>query len=282
MSKSQHELHGKSVLITGGSSGIGRATALRMAACGCRVSLASRNQEVLNSVVREIESFGAEAIAVPTDVTQSEQCKNAVEETVQRFGGLDIVVCSAGLSMRAFFEDADLTAMERIMRINFFGTLYTTHFALPSIKAAKGSLVAISSLTGKRGMPAYSIYGASKFAVQGLYESLHLELKREGVHVGVVAPGFVETPILQKVLGPNGEPWDQPPPLPFRKHSVEKCVDCVLTCILKRRREVLLPWSVGPLFLLDRLFGSQIGDATLRSKFPPEAYRPGSRNPSQH
>src|SRR5437899_4550991 len=187
-------LDGKVVLITGGSSGIGRATALRLAGHGARVALASRNAEALDQVSRAIAANGAAALAVPTDVTDAEQCRQAVEATVARFGGLDILLCSAGLSMRAYFEGSSLEAMERVVRVNFFGTLYATHFALPHVKRRRGSLVALSSLTGKRGVPSYAVYGASKFAMQGLYDALRLELRRDGVHVGVVAAGSVGTP----------------------------------------------------------------------------------------
>ena len=92
--------------------------------------------------------------------------------------------------------------LAHLLLFGFFGALYATHFALPHVKKTKGSLVAVSSLTGKRGIPSYAIYGASKFAIQGLYEALHLELARDGVHVGVVSPAFVDTPLRTNVLGP--------------------------------------------------------------------------------
>src|SRR5882724_9190430 len=135
------------------------------------------------------------------------------------------------------------------MRVNFFGTLYCTHFALPHVKARRGSLVAISSLTGKRGIPSYAVYGATKFAVQGLYESLRLELRRDGVHVGVVSPGFVDTPLRDRVLGPDGKAWPEPPRPPSR---------------------ALLPAYAGPFLTLDHMFGRWIGDWILAAKFPPE------------
>ncbi len=265
-----HPLSGKVVLITGGSSGIGRGTALRLAGLRCRVVVASRDPVALQKVADEATGLGAQALAVPTDVSDAEQCRRMVDATVERFGGLDVLVCSAGVSMRAYFAGCDLAAMERVMRVNFFGTLYATHYALPHVRKTRGSLVAISSLTGKRGIPSYSIYGASKFAIQGLYESLRLELHRDGVHVGVVAPGFVDTPLRERVLGPDGEVWrDQPRP-PFRIWPVEKCVDRVIKLIVKRRKEALLPGFVGPLLHLDKGAGNVIGDFVLRHFFPPD------------
>src|SRR5262245_38329071 len=269
-----HSLSGKVVLITGGSSGIGRATALRLAGHGARVAVAARNVEALEQVRREAEGQGTEAIAVPTDVTDAEQCRGAVDAAVDRFGRLDVLICSAGLSMRAYFEGSNLEALERVMRVNFFGTLYTTYHALPHVKKTRGSLVAISSLTGKRGIPSYGIYGASKFAIQGLYESLHLELGRDGVHVGVVSPAFVDTPLRDNVLGPNGQPWAEPPPPPFRVWPVEKVVDRIVRLIVKRKREALMPWFTGPLMLMDQLLGRRIGNYLLARKFPPEREKP--------
>jgi NAD(P)-dependent dehydrogenase (short-subunit alcohol dehydrogenase family) len=234
------------------------------------VCVASRNQEALGEVVREIQGRGAEGLAVPTDVTDREQVRRAVESTVERFGRLDVLLASAGVSMRAYFEGSNLEAMERVMQVNFFGTLYATHFALPHVKARRGSLVAVSSLTGKRGIPSYALYGASKFAIQGLYEALRLELKPDGVHVGVVSPGFVDTPLRENVLGPNGKPWAVPPPPPFRVWPLEKVVSRIVQLIVKRRAEVLMPWLAGPALFLDRMVGSWIGNWVLRRRFPPE------------
>jgi NAD(P)-dependent dehydrogenase (short-subunit alcohol dehydrogenase family) len=266
-----HPLRDKIVLITGASSGIGQATALRLAGFGAKLVLASRSQEVLEQVGRDCQARGAEAIAVPTDVTDAEQCRRAVEAAVERFGGLDVLICSAGLSMRAYFESSDLEAMERVMRVNFFGTLYATHFALPHVKRRRGSLVAIASLTGVRGIPSYALYGASKFAIRGLYEALRLELRRDGVHVGVLSPGFVDTPLRSNVLGADGKQYRQPPAPPFRVWPVEKCVDRLVRLIVKRRAEALLPGYVRPLLFLDRMVGSWIGNAVLRWKFPPDS-----------
>jgi NAD(P)-dependent dehydrogenase (short-subunit alcohol dehydrogenase family) len=271
-------LRDKVALVTGGSSGIGRGTAVRLAGLGARVVVAARQQDALDTVVAEIQAQGSEALAVPCDVAEAEQCRRAVEATVERFGRLDVVVNSAGVSMRTYFADSDLAAMERVMRINFFGVLYTTHFALPHVRKSRGSLVAISSLTGKRGIPSYSLYGASKFAVQGLYDALRLELRRDSVHVGVVSPGFVDTPLRGRVLGPNGEPWATPPDPPFRIWPVEKCVDRVVRLILRRRKQALLPGFIGPLLWLDQIVGCMIGDAVLRAKFPPSP--PADPSPS--
>jgi NAD(P)-dependent dehydrogenase (short-subunit alcohol dehydrogenase family) len=264
-------LKAKIVFITGASSGIGHATALRLAGLGAHVALSGRKRDVLETLRQKIESAGGAAHVVPADVTVADEVRQAVESTVAHFGKLDILIASAGLSMRAYFDDSSLKAMERVMRVNFFGTLYATHFALPHVKTTRGSLVAISSLTGKRGIPSYAIYGASKFAIQGLYDALRLELNPAGVHVGVVSPAFVDTPLRTNVLGPDGKPWPVPPPPPFRIWPVEKCVDRVIRLIVKRKRQALMPWFTGPLLTIDEMLGRVIGDRILMNRFPREA-----------
>jgi NAD(P)-dependent dehydrogenase (short-subunit alcohol dehydrogenase family) len=257
----------KVVLITGGSSGIGRAAALRFAGHGARVVLAARTESTLAAVADEVKSQGGQALAVTTDVTDSEQCRQAVESAVRCFGCLDILVCSAGVSMRAPFESSDLSVMERVVRMNFLGTMFATYHAIPHVRQSRGSLVAISSLTGKRGVPSYAAYGAAKSAVQGLYESLRLELAPAGVHVGIVSPGFVDTPLRDHVLGPDGKAWEQPPKPPFRIWPVEKCVDRIERLIVRRQREALLPTFVRPLFALDEFLGGWLGDWFLGKSF---------------
>jgi short-subunit dehydrogenase len=258
------------VLVTGASSGIGEATALRLAKLGCQLALAARTQETLEEVRRQCEALGVRAIAMPTDVADAEQCRRAVEQTVATFGRLDVAIACAGLSMRAYFDGSSLEAMERVMRVNFFGTLYLTHFALPHIKRTKGSLVAISSLAGKRATPAYALYGASKFAIHGFYESLHIELKHDGVHVGVVAPAFVDTPLRLRALGADGLPATERPPDQFRVWPVEACVDCIIDVIVKRKREALLPWFAAPLLIIDQILDRRLGDRILDRRFAPE------------
>jgi NAD(P)-dependent dehydrogenase (short-subunit alcohol dehydrogenase family) len=262
-----HPLTGKVALVTGGSSGIGRAAARRFAGHGARVVVAARDAAALAEAVREIEAAGAEALAVPTDVTDAEQCRRAVEAAVGRFGRLDVLLCSAGVSMRAAFIDSDLAAMEHVLRVNYLGVLYVTRHAAPHVRATRGSLVAVSSLTGKRGTPSYAAYAASKFAVQGLYESLRMELAPDGVHVGIVSPGHVDTPLRNHVLGPDGKPWADPPPPPFRVWPVEKCVDRIIRLIVRRKAEALLPGFVGPLLALDQAVGGWLGDRYLSRRF---------------
>jgi NAD(P)-dependent dehydrogenase (short-subunit alcohol dehydrogenase family) len=257
----------KVVLLTGASSGIGRATAIRLAKKGARIALASRTVPLLEEIAEEVRRFGTSALVVPLDVTDRDQCRHAVEATVGEFGKLDILLCSAGVSMRSEFGQTDLDALEKVMQVNFYGAMYCTYFAIPHVIKTRGSLVALSSLTGKRGIPSYSIYGASKFALQGLYESIRLELSPRGVHVGIFASGFVDTPLRERVLGPDGNPLPTSPILPFRVWPLEKVVDALVRQIVQRKREVLFPRFVRPLLALDTLVGGKLGDRYLMRKF---------------
>ncbi|MFO0878745.1 MAG: SDR family oxidoreductase [Gemmataceae bacterium] len=258
---------GKVALVTGASSGIGRAAALRLAQLGMEVALAARTESALAELASEVAGLGRAALVLPTDVTLPDQCERAVTHTMERFGRLDLLLCSAGVSMRAIFTETTLDAIEKVLRVNFFGTLYPTWHAIPHLKQTRGSLVAISSLVGKRGTPTYSVYGASKFAVQGLYESLRLELAPDGVHVGVLSPGHVGTPLRERVLGPDGHPWKMPPPAPFRVWPVDMVVDRLIRLIERRQAEALLPGFVAPMLALDQLLGPWLGDRLIRRRF---------------
>lgn len=257
----------KVVLITGGSSGIGRAAALRLADMGADVALVARTASALQEVAAEVERRGRRALALPADVTDPAAALAAVSRTVEAFGRLDVLVCSAGVSMRSTFADTDLAAIEQVMRVNFFGTLYPTYHAIPHVKQTGGSLVAIASLVGKRATPTYAVYGASKFAVRGLYDSLRQELAADGVHVGVLSPGHVETPLRDRVLGPDGRPWATPPTPPFRVWPVDKVVERLVRLLVRRQAEALLPGFVSPMLALDQLIGPWLGDRIIARQF---------------
>jgi len=260
-------LRGKRALVTGASSGIGAATAVRLASFGCHLGLMGRNRERLDQVAAQCQAVGGRAVALPGDVAIEQDCRRVVDAAALDLGRLDLLINCAGLSMRAYFDGSNLEAMERVMRVNFFGTLYMTHHALPHVKETKGSLVAISSLVGKRATPTYALYGASKFAVQGLYEALHIELKPAGVHVGVMAPAFVATPLRDNALGADGRPAPEKPPKQFRIWPVEKAVDRIIEVIVKRKREALLPWFATPFLIVDQLLDRRLGDRLLARRF---------------
>jgi NAD(P)-dependent dehydrogenase (short-subunit alcohol dehydrogenase family) len=233
---------GKSIIVTGASAGIGRRLAERLSEEGARVALAARSADALEEVAGACRRLGGEAIAVPTDVTDPDACGALVQKTVDAFGGVDVLVNNAGISMWARFDQiTDLGLFERIMRINYLGSVYCTHHALPHLKRSKGLLVAVSSLTGKTGVPTRTAYAASKHAMQGFFDSLRVELRHTGVDVLVVSPGFVATDIRQRALGPDGAPLGESPHDEAHGNmSLDECVDITLDAMRKRRRDVVM------------------------------------------
>jgi short-subunit dehydrogenase len=240
------ELRGKSVVVTGASTGIGRALAVALAARGARLTVAARGQEGLDETVRQIAAAGGEALAVAVDVSGATNCRTLVEAAVGRFGGIDVLVHNAGISMWARFDEiTDLSIFERIIRVNYLGAVYLTHYALPHLKQRRGLIVAVSSLTGKIGVPTRTGYSASKHALQGFFDSLRIELHGSGVDVLVVSPGFVATDVRAHAFGADGQPLGQRTTTTPRAEdddtmSVEECVRQMVAAIEARRRELVM------------------------------------------
>ena len=194
------------VLITGGTSGIGRACALEFGRAGARVVVTGRDEAKLAATAAELAAAGIEHRTVVADVGDFEAATRAVADTVAAFGRLDVLINNAGLSMRARFADADVKVLEHLMQTNFFGTVYTTKAALPHLLASKGTIVGISSIAGYRGLPGRTGYSASKFAMNGFLEALRTELLPEGVNVLTAAPGFTTSNIRHTALLADGQP----------------------------------------------------------------------------
>ena len=193
---------GKTVVITGASDGIGAEVARQLAPGKPRLVLAARRGDALASVAQACEVAGAETLVVVTDVGVERDCARLVEATVARFGGIDVFVNNAGVSGHARFEDVtDFHWYEDMMRINFFGALWCTRYALPHLKKSRGLLVGVSSLAGKLGVPGRTAYSPSKFAMAGFFEALRTELIDSGVDVTMVFPGVVATETRRRGYG---------------------------------------------------------------------------------
>ncbi len=230
-------------IITGASSGIGEALALEYAARGDNVVVAARSRDQIERVASACERAGGKSLAVQTDVTDSDQCRALVDKTLERFGSIDVLVNNAGISMWARFEEVtDLTMFDRIIRVNYLGSVYCTHYALPHLRDKKGLIVAISSLTGKTGVPTRTGYAASKHAMQGFFDSLRIELMDTGVDVLIASPGFVKTGIRDRVLGPDGKPRDVSPRDEDSGDTMtlQECTRLLVRAIDRRDREVVM------------------------------------------
>ncbi len=237
------DMRKKTFVITGASSGIGEALAQAFAARGEQLVLASRQASELERVAEACRRAGGEALVVPTDVTDPEACRRLVLAAVARFGGIDVLINNAGVAMWArFAEVTDLTLFERIMKVNYLGSVYLTHFALPHLLARRGLIVAVSSLTGKTGVPTRTGYAASKHAMQGFFDSLRVELLGTGVDVLVASPGFVRTGIRERTLGPDGKPRERSPRAEgdATTMSLETCTAILVRAIDRRERDVVM------------------------------------------
>jgi short-subunit dehydrogenase len=231
---------GKIVVVTGASAGIGRAVCLELAPQRPRLVLAARDEARLHAVAEECRALGAEALAAPTDVTVPEQCRTLVERTLARFQALDVLVNNAGLSMWARFDEVqDLSVFEGLMRVNYLGSVYPTHFALPELKRRRGQIVCVASLAGLTGVPTRTGYAASKHAMIGFFDSLRVELRGSGVSVTVVAPDFVVSEIHRRSLGPDGQPLGQTPMQESKIMTTEACARMIVRAMSGRRRLVV-------------------------------------------
>jgi NAD(P)-dependent dehydrogenase (short-subunit alcohol dehydrogenase family) len=227
-------------IITGASSGIGRATAALFAAAGARLVLAARSAEGLAVVTAELEARGAEVLAVPTDVTGEPDIRRLVDRALARFGRVDIAVCNAGVYIRGAAKDLPLEAFERCMQVNFYGTLHLVRAVLPLMLAqGSGHVVAVTSVDGRKGLPPDAAYVASKYAATGFMDVLRQELRGTGVFASTILPGRVDTPMIETL----------DVPLASAKIPSARVGRAVLRAVQKRRREIVIPFA-GPKALI--------------------------------
>jgi len=232
---------GKVVVVTGASQGIGKALCLELAGQRPRLALAARDAAALESVAVACRSRGAEALVVPTDVADEAACRGLVEKTVAAFSALDVLVNNAGMGMLARLEDVtDLSLYERLMRVNYLGSVYPTAYALPHLKRSGGQIVAVSSLAGLSGVPMRTAYAATKHAQMGFFDSLRVELRGTGVSVTVIAPYFVQSEIRRRSPGPDGRKVEASPVREHEIMSAEECARLVVRAMEKRQRMLVM------------------------------------------
>ncbi|MFZ1977561.1 MAG: SDR family oxidoreductase [Bacteroidota bacterium] len=229
------------IVLTGASSGIGRELALQLARQGAFLALASRNSEKLSQLAKECEQLNGKALAIPTDVSRPQDCAALIQKTVNAYKRLDILINNAGLTMYGNFEDIkDIEMFETLIKVNYLGSVYCTHYALPYLKQSRGRIVGISSLTGKNGVPTRTGYAASKHAMAGFFDSLRIELAGSGVTVTMIYPGFVATEMRERALGVDGKPIGKSHLDEGNVMPVERCAGMILTAVEKRKRELIM------------------------------------------
>jgi short-subunit dehydrogenase len=258
----RRNLNGTRILITGASQGIGKALAEAAAARGAKVIVCARKIELLEEVAQQIRAKGGTIVVVQADITVPADRQKLVEAAQQAFGGLDILVNNAGIGATGHFADCGPERLRQIMEVNFFGLTETTRAFLPMLKQGnQPAIVNISSIAGKRGIPARSEYSASKFAVQGFSEAIRAELAKDGVDVLVVCPGLTQTNfsanmIEQKALVALDH---------MRGMSAEDVAAHTLKAIEKGRNETCLTFK-GKMMVLVSRFLPWVADIIVKRK----------------
>jgi dehydrogenase/reductase SDR family protein 7B len=248
-----NDFSGKTVIITGASSGIGKACAMEFAKRGANVVLAARNADSLEKVAAQLADV-SKVISVVCDVSREEDCKNLIDTAVNNFGKINVLINNAGISMRALFEEVDMNVLKQVMEINFWGTVYCSKYALPHLIASKGSLVGISSTAGKVGLPGRTAYSASKFAMEGLLQSIRTENLHNSLHVLVACPGFTASDIRNKALSKDGSIQGESPRDESKMMQPQEVAEKIASAVLKRKRDLILTSEGKLTVLLSKFF----------------------------
>ena len=246
----------KVVIITGASSGIGKALAYEFSAHGSKVVLAARDSDSLTKITEEINKNGGDAIFVKTDVSIEGDCENLINEAINSCGRIDAIINNAGISMRALFEDADLSVIKKLMDVNFWGTVFCTKFALPHILKQKGSVVGVSSIAGIKALPARTGYSASKYAMDGFLEALRVENLKKGIHVLIAYPGFTASNIRNTSLGADGSPQGESPRNEDKMMSPEAVARHIYNAVVKRKKKIILTSQGKLIFQINKILPS--------------------------
>jgi short-subunit dehydrogenase len=234
-------LKGKVVIITGASSGIGKACAEEFAKKGANVVLAARQYVRLCEITQEIQNtYKVKTLAVQVDVTKEEDCKALINQTLLAMGRIDILINNAGISMRALFIDLDLNVLRQVMDINFWGAVYCTKYALPEILNNQGSIVGVSSIAGYKGLPGRTGYSASKFAMNGFLEALRTENLKNNLHVMVACPGFTASNIRNVALNSEAKPQGESSMVEEKMMSANEVAAIIVNGVEQRKRTLIM------------------------------------------
>jgi len=256
----KRQIENKRVIITGASSGIGRALAVELARGGARLALTARREDRLETLRKEIESTGGEAIIVPGDITDANIRAELIDRTTGELGGIDILINNAGVGASGLFEDAASDRLRQVMEVNFFSLVELTRASLPHLRAGDDPLIVnLSSIVGQRATPHNSEYSASKFAVEGFSEALRVELAQQGIGVLVVRPGTTETEFFAAALDQTSNAnWPDHRPV-----SAEKVARQIVGAIRRRKRNIT-PYFLGRIMCLIQRISPSLMDRIMR------------------
>jgi short-subunit dehydrogenase len=242
----------KVVAVTGGTDGIGKALVETLLMQGAKVATCARHHDKLYRLQSAFPSFPIHTVLA--DVSIENDCRHFIESTIDVFGGIDVLINNAGVSMRGLLRDTETDVIKRLMEINFFGSVYCTKYALDSIIERKGSIVGVSSIAGYRGLPGRSGYSASKFALQGWLEAIRTELLDDGVHVMWVCPGFTSSNIRNAALNEHGQAQGESPLDEKKLMPPGEVAGYILRSIRKRKRTLVLTFTGKQTIFLNKFF----------------------------
>lgn len=237
----------KVVIVTGASSGIGKALVYELAQHGAKIVMAARNIEKLLDIEQELKKQGVSILSVRTDVTKEQACRELIEQAYAFFGRIDVLINNAGISMRALLETVETNVLHKVMDVNFWGTVYCTKYALPYLLQTHGSVVGVISIAGFIGLPGRTGYAASKFAVRGFLNTVRIENRKKGLHVLIAAPGFTASNIRKTALDASGHQQGESPRNENKMMSAERCASIIVKGIRKRKREIVMTFTEGKL-----------------------------------
>lgn len=230
----------KVVIITGGSSGIGKACAEVFGLAGSKVVITGRNEENLKATSIYLQQKGITVLPILADVSIEDDNQVVVTQTIATFGSIDVLINNAGVSMRALFQDVDVSVIRKVMDVNFFGAVYATKACLPHIEKSKGSIIGVSSIAGHRGLPGRVGYSASKFALQGFLECIRTELLHKGIHVLTACPGFTASNIRNTALSKDGSSQKESPIEESKIMSSIEVAQAIYKATVNRKRDLVL------------------------------------------
>ncbi|MEO0897043.1 MAG: SDR family oxidoreductase [Bacteroidota bacterium] len=231
---------GKVVLITGSSMGIGKAMAYHFGREGADVVINARTQSKLESTEKELLESGISVLSYAADVSNWEEVQAMVQATLDKFGRLDILINNAGIATRGSVEGMAAEVFDKVLRVNVLGSIYPAKASLAAIKQTKGSIVFISSIASLHGLPYNSIYSSSKKALTAFSESLRIETKEAGVHVGLAYVGFTENDPQKIILDANGERIYLKNRRGIKKQTPEEVAAIIERLIHRRKKTVTL------------------------------------------
>jgi len=241
-------------IVTGASSGIGRATALALSAQGMRVALASRTEANLESVAQECRGPGAEVIVTPCDVASPAECERVIQATLDRWGRIDVLVACAGVYVRAHAKDLTIEHLERSLAVNFYGTVHYVLGVLPHmLRQGDGHIILVTSMDAKKGLPLDGPYVAAKAAASGLAECMRQDLRGTGVHITTVFPARVDTPLIGSLRVPAIS----------AKIPPEAVAAAIIKALRTRPPEVILPFQARLLHYVNTC-SPRLGDWFVR------------------